>query len=174
LRARLRRSSFKLVLAFCAVVAALVAQDPTSYLTPGVMRVGDHLACRCGGCRNTVGNCPMLRCSSADPLRRRIYQMKMSGMSDQDVINTIVREEGTVALAAPPTGTLGGLITWVMPGIALLIGLFVYSAYVRRNRKAPEPLTEIDRATIERFRNQIDRELGESPETERKGSDAQT
>ena len=138
------------------------------------MRVGDHLACRCGGCRNTVGNCPMLRCSSADPLRRRIYQMKMNGLSDQDVISTIVREEGTVALAAPPTGTLGGIITWVMPGVALVMGFVIYSAYVRRNRRTPQPLTEIDRATIERFRSQIDRELDESPEASQRGSDAQT
>lgn len=174
MRARLRRSSLKLVFAFFAVVAAIIAQDPTSYLTPGVMRVGDHLACRCGGCRNTVGNCPMLRCSSADPMRRRIYQMKMTGMSDQDVINAIVREEGTVALAAPPTGTLGGLITWVMPGVVLIIGFFVYSAYVKRNRKEPEPISEIDRTVIERFRTQIDRELDESPAPPYRGPDPRT
>jgi cytochrome c-type biogenesis protein CcmH len=153
-------------------VAALIAQDPTSYLTPDVMRVGDHLACRCGGCRNTVGNCPMLRCSFSDPMRHRIHQMKMTGMSDQDVINTVVREEGTVALAAPSAGTLGGLITWVMPGIVLVAGFLVYSAYVKRNRKAPEPISEIDRAAIERFRSQIDRELDESPEPPQRDSRA--
>ncbi|MBV8896479.1 MAG: cytochrome c-type biogenesis protein CcmH [Acidobacteriaceae bacterium] len=113
----------------------------------------------------------MLRCSFSDPMRRRIYQMKMTGMSDQDVINTIVREEGTVALAAPPTGTLGGVITWVMPGVVLVIGFFVYSTYVRRNRKQPEPISEIDRATIERFRSQMDRELDESPAPSPHGSD---
>ncbi len=174
MRARLRRSSLKLILAFGAVVAALIAQDPTSYLTPDVMRVGDHLACRCGGCRNTVGNCPMLRCGSADPMRRRIYQMKMTGMSDQDVINTIVREEGVVALAAPPTGTFGGVITWIMPGVALVLGFLVYSAYVRRNHKAPESLSEADRANIERFRSQIDSELEESSEPPQRGSDPRT
>ena len=115
----------------------------------------------------------MLRCSFSDPMRRRIYQMKMTGMSDQDVINTIVREEGTVALAAPPTGTLGGVITWVMPGVVLVIGFFVYSAYVRRNRKEPEPISEVDRATIERFRSQMDRELDESAEPSRHRSDPQ-
>jgi cytochrome c-type biogenesis protein CcmH/NrfF len=116
----------------------------------------------------------MLRCSFADPQRHRIYQMKITGMSDQDVINTIVREQGAVALATPPTSTLGGIVTWVMPGIVLVVGFIVYSVYVRRNRKAPQPLTEIDRATIERFRNQIDRELEESPEIPQKDSDART
>jgi cytochrome c-type biogenesis protein CcmH len=116
----------------------------------------------------------MLRCGSADPLRRRIYQMKMTGLSDQDVIDTIVREEGAVALATPPTGTLGGIVTWVMPGVALILGFFVYSAYVKRNRKAPETLSDVDRATIERFRAQIDRELDESSEPSQRGSDAHT
>ncbi len=104
-------------------------------------------------------------------MRRRIHEMKSRGMSDGDIVNTIVREQGIVALAAPPAGSLGGLITWIMPGIALLLGFFVYSTYVRRNRKQPEPLTSLDQATIDRFRSQIDRELGESPEPDTGGAD---
>jgi cytochrome c-type biogenesis protein CcmH/NrfF len=128
------------------------------------MRVGERLACRCGGCRNTVGNCPMLRCGFADPMRRRIYEMKKAGMSDDAVVNEIVREEGAVALASPPTGSFGGLITWLMPGVVLLAGFLIYSFYVRRNRKAPEPLSSFDRAVIDRFKDQIDQELDDSPE----------
>lgn len=161
---RLRRCSLKLVVSFFAVLAALVAQDPTSYLTPDVLRVGDRLACRCGGCRNTVGNCPMLHCSSADPLRHRIKEMKARGASDNDIVNSIVREEGVVALAAPPTDSLGGFITWMMPAIMLIFGFYVYSWYVRRNRKVLQPISAIDQANIERFRAQIDRELDEAPE----------
>ena len=161
---RLRRCSLKLVFSFFAVLAALVAQDPTSFLTPDVLRVGDRLACRCGGCRNTVGNCPMLHCSSADPLRRRIHQMKAQGASDDTIVSTIVREEGVVALAAPPADSFGGFITWVMPAVVLMMGFYVYSWYVRRNRKSPEPLTALDQANIERFRAQIERDFEETPE----------
>lgn len=139
-----------------------MAQDPTSYLTPNVTRVGDKLACRCGGCRNTVGNCPMLRCGFSDPMRHRIYNMQSKGMSDSQIVNTIVREQGIVALASPPGEGLGPIITWVMPGIALLIGFFIWSQYVRRNRKEPEALTPADQAIIDRFQSQIDRELDES------------
>ncbi|MGA8025884.1 MAG: cytochrome c-type biogenesis protein CcmH [Bryobacteraceae bacterium] len=124
--------------------------------------MGGKLACRCGGCRNTVGNCPMLHCSSADPMRRRIYQMQKQGMDDSSIVNAIVREEGIVALASPPTEGLGGIITWIMPGVALLIGFFIYSRYVRRNRKEPEPLSAGDRAMIDRYRAQMDRELDDS------------
>ncbi len=106
----------------------------------------------------------MLHCSSADPLRRRIHQMKTQGASDNDIVNTIVREEGVVALAAPPTNSFGGFITWIMPALAFVMGFYVYSWYVRRNRKSPEPLTAVDQANMDRFRAQIERDFDEDPE----------
>ena len=159
MRVRPQRFSLKLVLAFFAVLAAVLAQDSTSYLTTDVIRVGGKLACRCGGCRNTVGDCPMLRCGSADPLRHRIYSMKTKGMSDTAIVNEIVREQGIVALASPPAEGLGPIVTWVMPGVALAIGFCIWWVFVRRHRKQPEPLTPIDESLIDRYRTQIDREL---------------
>jgi cytochrome c-type biogenesis protein CcmH/NrfF len=164
LRPRLQQWNLnrKLLIAFFLAIAALVAQDPTSYVTPDVTRVGAKLACRCGGCRNTVANCPMLHCSSADPMRRRIYGMKARGVADNDVVTAIVREEGIVALASPPAEGFA-LITWIVPPLVLLMGFFVYSRYVRRNRREAEPLSPVDQAVIERFRAQIDRELDDAP-----------
>lgn len=165
---RLRRLNFKLVVAFFAALAALIAQDPTSYQTPSVLRVGDRLACRCGTCRNTVGNCPMLRCESAFPMRQRIAAMQQAGMGDDAIVSRIVREEGIVALSLPPAASFGGLITWIMPGVALVIGFFIYMFYVRRNRQQPEPLSSFDRAVIDRFHDQINRELDDTPEPDRR------
>ncbi len=101
----------------------------------------------------------MMRCSSADPLRHRIYNLKAKGMSDNAVVNAIVREEGIVALASPPAEGFGPIVTWVMPALVLIIGFFIYSAFVRRHRKVPEPLTAVDESLIARFRDQIDREI---------------
>jgi cytochrome c-type biogenesis protein CcmH/NrfF len=158
-----RLFSLKILLAFFGVLTAVYAQDPTSYLTPDVLRVGSRLACRCAGCRNTVGDCPMLRCGSSDPIRRRIFEMQKQGMSDDAIVNTFVKEEGIVALATPPTHGLGPIITWIGPGIALLLGFLVYSWYVRRNRQQPAPLMPVDQAVLDRFKSQIDRELDDSP-----------
>jgi cytochrome c-type biogenesis protein CcmH len=155
--------SLKLVLAFFGILAAVYAQDPTSYLTPDVLRVGSRLACRCGGCRNTVGDCPMLHCGSSDPTRRRIFEMQKQGMSDDAIVDTFVKEEGIVALATPPSHGLGPIITWLGPGIALLLGFGVYSWYVRRNRQQPATLMPVDQAVLDRFKAQIDRELDDSP-----------
>ena len=73
----------------------------------------------------------MLHCSSADPKRHRIYEMKQQGVSDDEIVNTIVREEGIVALASPPVKGFGPVLTWVMPGIALVLGFLVYSWWVQ-------------------------------------------
>jgi cytochrome c-type biogenesis protein CcmH/NrfF len=98
----------------------------------------------------------MLHCHSADPMRQRIYQMKAQGTSDDEIVNTIVREEGVVALSAPPSSNLGGLITWIMPGVALVIGFFIYSAYVRRNRRQPAAVSPEDQAIMDRYRSQLE------------------
>jgi cytochrome c-type biogenesis protein CcmH len=109
----------------------------------------------------------MIHCEFGDPMRQRIFKMTQAGLSDDAIVSTIVREDGIVALASPP-GSGWGLFTWIMPGIALVIGFFVYSAYVRRNRKAPEPITAGDQAVLDRFSSQIDRELGEDGEVQHK------
>ncbi len=88
----------------------------------------------------------MLHCDSADPMRHRIHEMQSKGMSDDAIVNTFVQEEGVVALSSPPSGSLGGLITWIMPGVMLLIGFFIYMRYVRRNRQAPAPISAEDQA----------------------------
>ena len=172
LRASLLRSNRKLVAAFFLAIACILAQDPTTLLTPGVMRVGEKLACRCETCRNTVANCPMLRCHYTEPMRERIKKMLDSGLSDTDIINAIVKEQGVVALAAPPA-TGWGLFTWIMPGAALAIGFFVYSWWVRRNRQQqPENVTDVDRAVLDRFRDQIESELDEIGNVPRGGRSA--
>jgi|tagenome__1003787_1003787.scaffolds.fasta_scaffold20167660_2 cytochrome c-type biogenesis protein CcmH/NrfF len=101
----------------------------------------------------------MLHCHSADPKRQRIYQMKAQGASDDDIVNTFVREEGVVALSSPPSGSLGGLITWLMPGVMLLIGFFVYVRYVRGNQQKPLPISAEENAAMERYRSQLDEGL---------------
>src|ERR1700722_8635700 len=104
-----RQFSIKIVLALAGSLTGLYAQAtaPESFLTPDVARVGSRLACRCGTCRNTVGDCAMIHCSYCSPKRERIYDMKQQGLSDDAIVNTFVKEDGIVTLASPPTQGLG-------------------------------------------------------------------
>ncbi len=169
LLASLLRSNRKLVVAFFLALGCILAQDASSLLTPAVARVGDKLACRCGVCRNTVATCPMLHCEYTEPMRARLKKMTDSGISDTDILNSIVKEQGVVALASPPA-TGWGLFTWIMPGVALVIGFFIYSWWVRRNKQqGPEVVSASDRAVLDRFRDQIESELDEPDELSRGG-----
>lgn len=107
----------------------------------------------------TVGNCPMIGCGSADPMRRRIFGMQQQGMSDNAIVSTIVREQGIIALAGQQPLSW---IAWAMPPIVLLAGFGIWTAYVRRNRAQPAALTASDQAMLDRFHAQIARELGET------------
>jgi hypothetical protein len=169
LQRRLRQYSPKLALVFFVTIAALVAQqDVTNYLTPEVAHVGNRLACRCGGCKETIGTCPMLRCDSADPKRRRIFEMKSRGISDDAIVNTFFHEEGAAALSSPlPLH----LITWLATPIALLFGFWVYTSFIRKNRKPVAQLTADDRAMMDRFRSQIDPDFDEPTKGGKAGAD---
>ncbi len=143
------------------VVAGLsLPQNSTSYATPEVRRVGDRLACKCGGCVNTVGNCPMLGCHYSVPAREKISKQEAEGMSDQAIIDGFVKEIGIAALAAPPAQGFN-LVGWVMPFVAATLGLAAVLLYVRRLRKpavaATTPPPEID----EKYRKQIEADLAE-------------
>ena len=150
---KLRLRSLSLVL---LVVSVAVAQDAMQFNTPDVARVGERLACRCKGCKFTVGDCNMPRCGFAEPMRQRIHSMQASGTSDDAIVNTIVREQGVEALSTPPTNSIGGLITWAMPGLMLLMGFFVYLRFVRRKQQVAAPLTATDHALIDRYRHHMD------------------
>ena len=89
--------------------------------------------------------------------------MNKQGLSDDQIVNTFVKEEGIVTLASPPGQGLGPIVTWIGPGIALLLGFGVYSWYVRRNRQDPPPLMPADKVVLDRFQVQIDREMDDSP-----------
>jgi cytochrome c-type biogenesis protein CcmH/NrfF len=150
---RLPKLKPKLVaVALVAFASILIAQEEFTYMTPAVTRVGERLGCRCGGCKFTVGNCNMPRCGYANPKRKRIAEMQATGMSDNAIVDRFVQEEGSVTMSAPPSGSLGGLITWLMPGVMLLVGFFIYMRYVRGNRQAPVPMSAEDHALLERYR----------------------
>ena len=150
------KSEFSALAIVLLIASAAVAQDAMQFNTPEVARVGDRLACHCKGCKFTVGDCNMPRCGFAEPMRQRIHAMQASGTSDDAIVNTIVREQGVEALSTPPTNSIGGLITWAMPGLMLLAGFFVYLLFVKGKQQLATPLSDTDHALIDRYRHHMD------------------
>ena len=154
---RLKNSFLAVLLA----VAAL-AQSSSALLTPEIRRVGGRLACLCGTCNNTVGDCPMLECHYTKPMRERIAAMQKLGMSDEEIVNAVVKDKGLQALAAPPEEGFN-LLAWIMPWIAVSLGLVAIWVFISRlNRKkavAAAAAPELDPEVLKHYRENIEKDL---------------
>lgn len=154
-------SKLRLVaVAVLAVTAGFAQQAQENPLTnPRVRRLGDQLRCQCP-CGSTVTGCNMLHCESSEPMRAKLLQMVNGGMSDAAILDTFVKQYGTQILERPPAEGFN-LLGYVMPFIAILVGLAFVWWVIQRFRK---PLAvaggpPIDDATLERYQARIDKDL---------------
>ena len=146
----------RLILAGILTIAAL-AQTASEKPSVDVRRVGAHLACKCG-CTDSVASCAMLECHFSKPAKEKIAQMQSVGMSDDQIIQSFVREYGAAIYLAPPNAW-----GWIIPYSAVGVGLFVIYLFIRKYRK-PKPLTdlgtmEIDDPELAKYKDQIEKDL---------------
>ncbi|MFQ5776536.1 MAG: cytochrome c-type biogenesis protein CcmH [Terriglobia bacterium] len=152
-------------------VLALTAWLAAAVLPPGAaaqsspedtfQRISDKLICQCG-CNYGLSYCPHLECPSAPVLRATIREKLAAGQSEEEVLQAMVAQFGPAVLGAPPAEGFN-LTAWVMPFLALLVGLYLTQQVVRRwRRRKPEPAA--DPALVERYRASIEREIKELEE----------
>lgn len=156
MRRNMLRLRSKLLLILTAGLC--LAQSSTDFLTPAVRRVGDKLACLCGSCKNTVATCQMLGCHYSSPAREKIAKMQAAGMSDQAIIDDFVKKEGLKALAVPPAEGFS-LLGWVMPFVAIGIGLAVIYLFIKRFHKPAPVIAPADTAALDKYHEQIEKDL---------------
>jgi hypothetical protein len=121
-----------------------------------VLRVGAHIACKCGSCKDTVA-CPMALqgCGFCNPARVRIAKMQLQGMSDKQIIDVFKKEYGDDIYRADPNNFF-----WVIPYGALGLGLLAIYFFLRNAFKpklqtatpaavAPEHDADIDPRYLE-------------------------
>ncbi len=154
---RVNPSQWKTSLAILFVAGLCIAQSPTAFLTPDVRRAGDKLACLCGACKNTVGTCQMLGCHYAGPAREKIADLQKAGMNDDQVADFFAKREGLKAFAVPPAEGFNAM-SWLMPPIAILLGLGAIAWWIKRSRR-PVLVNELPDGSAERIRAQLDKEM---------------
>jgi cytochrome c-type biogenesis protein CcmH len=140
-------------------VLAVAALAQTASEKPGVdvRRVGAHLACKCG-CTDSVASCAMLECHFSKPAKEKIAQMQSVGMSDDQIIQSFVREYGAAIYLAPPNA-----FGWIIPYSMVAVGLFIIYLFIKKYRK-PKPIAdlgtiEIDDPALEKYKDQIEKDL---------------
>ena len=148
------RSSFLVLL-----VTGISLAQTSDLLEPNVRRVGEKLACLCGGCKNSVGSCPMLGCHYATPKREQIAKMLAEGRSDQQIVDAQMRQEGLQALVTPPIEGFNSLM-WVMPFVMIGVGLLAIWFFIKhmQAKRVAAGAPELHDAVLERYHDQIEKE----------------
>ena len=148
---------WKTSLALLALAAGSVAQESSGILTRDGRRVGTKLACLCGGCKNSVGECPMLECHYASPARTKIMSMQAEGKADKTIVDAFIADRGKEALVAPPKEGFS-LLAWWMPFVAIAFGLWAIWMVIRKYRR-PAAVAAIDPRILDRYHDQIEKEV---------------
>ena len=150
---------FRVSLLATLVAVAAMSQTASEKPSQDVRRVGAHLQCLCG-CKDSVATCSMLECSHSKPAKEKIARMQAVGMTDDQIIQSFIREDGPGIYLAPPSA-----FGWLVPYAAVGLGLVVILAFVKKYRK-PRPLAELpaldlDDPALAKYKDQIEKELAD-------------
>lgn len=148
----LLRSSLVILLLTCASFA----QDAARLDSPDVKRVASRLACQCGSCKSSTA-CEMPGgCGFCKRIKTKIASMQDAGMSDKQIIDTVVKDNGPQMFLAEP-GTWG----WITPFLAVAFGLALILWFVRRNMNHPATAGGPAMTTedVDRYNERIEKDL---------------
>jgi cytochrome c-type biogenesis protein CcmH len=142
---------------FLGIIALLSAGDDSAR----VDKLGHRMMCACG-CNQILLECNHVGCTYSSRMRGELVAAVDSGESDRDVLQFFVQKYGTTILAAP---TKQGFdrVAWIMPYLALIIGVggVVLAVHSWHNR-GPAPAMARSSAggdsEIDRFRAQARKE----------------
>jgi cytochrome c-type biogenesis protein CcmH/NrfF len=134
------------------MTAVALAQTP-QLESDDVNRVASHIACQCGGCKDSA-TCPMSKrgCHFCVPAKQKIFKLQQAGMSDQAIIDVYKKEFGDKIYLADPS-----MFYWAVPAFAIVLGLLSIYWFLRRVKTSPVPAAPIDPA-LARFHDEIERE----------------
>src|SRR3954447_15752410 len=136
----MQRFRSSLLVLMVAVVA--LAQTASEKPSVDVRRVGARLQCQCG-CKDSVATCSMLECHFSKPAKERIAQMQSVGMTDEQIVQSFIRDYGMAVYLAPPNA-----FGWIIPYASLGLGLVVIVMILRKYVK-PRPMTDLGEVDLD-------------------------
>jgi len=147
---------FKSSLLILIVAVAALAQTASEKPSVDVRRVGARLQCQCG-CKDSVATCSMLECHFSKPAKERIAQMQSVGMSDEQIVQAFIRDNGMAVYLAPPNA-----FGWIIPYASLGFGLVLVMMILRKYMKK-RPLTNLgeiddDSPELAKYKDQIEKD----------------
>ena len=100
--------------------------------------LGHRMMCTCG-CGQVLLECNHVGCQSSDKMRNQLLAaMEKGGDSDDLILQGFVQEYGPTVIAAP-TATGFNRVAWIMPFVALALGITFVVFVVRAWKNKPAP-----------------------------------
>jgi cytochrome c-type biogenesis protein CcmH/NrfF len=121
--------------------------------------LGHRLMCTCG-CGQVLLECNHVGCQSSEQMRTELMAAMQRGGSDDEILNWFVQKYGPVVLSAP-TKTGFNRVAWIMPYLALCLGLALTAAVVWVWKSRPKPVAAnaaVDQTQIESLRRRVHEE----------------
>src|SRR5206468_1812474 len=109
-----------------AIAVAAVAQTASEKPSVDVRRVGARLRCQCG-CPDSVATCSMLECHFSKPAKEKIAQMQAAGNTDEQIVQTFLKEFGAAIYLAPPNA-----LGWIVPYASVGVGVLIILAFMKK------------------------------------------
>lgn len=142
----------------CLAVTILPAAGDNS---TRIERLGHRMMCACG-CNQILLECNHVGCTYSSTMRDELISAVNAGNGDAAVLQSFVEKYGSTVLAAP-TNSGFNRVAWVMPYIALAIGVTGVVLVVRNWNTRAVPVTAANTSPakapdLDRFREQARRE----------------
>jgi cytochrome c-type biogenesis protein CcmH/NrfF len=99
--------------------------------------LGHRMMCACG-CGQILLECNHVGCTYSDKMRNQLLASIDRGNNDDLVLQGFVQEYGPTVIAAP-TATGFNRVAWIMPFVALALGITFVIYVVRSWKNRPEP-----------------------------------
>ncbi|HTZ82467.1 MAG TPA: cytochrome c-type biogenesis protein CcmH [Candidatus Acidoferrales bacterium] len=151
------RRALECAVLILAVFAFAGASDPSTRFND----LGHQLMCICG-CNQILLECNHVGCPDSDNMRNELMAAVSRGDSDGLVEQDFVQKYGPTVLAAP-TGTGFDRTAWIVPFLALAVGVTIVVLVVRawKNRPAPalaDGIRPVRGPELDEFREQARQE----------------
>jgi cytochrome c-type biogenesis protein CcmH len=116
-----------------AVIALMGASDDSARFKD----LGHRMMCVCG-CNQILLECNHVGCQSSDKMRDQLLASLDKGNNDDLILQGFVQEYGPTVIAAP-TASGFNFVAWIMPFVALALGIafVVYVVHSWKNRPTP-------------------------------------
>jgi len=120
------------ILLLCCAVALLMGADSENVR---FQRIGGKIMCTCS-CAQMLLQCNHVGCPNSDQMIHQLRGAVHEYSNDQDVLNFFRKTWGVAAVVEPDTHGFE-LLVWVLPPVAIALGLVVLFVKIRQWRPRP-------------------------------------